>query len=646
MRRSFSALKAGNPVSRRSILLGLALIPPSAWWLAQIEYVRYSDTPTIPALFFHCIATLFLLRGFNTLLQRKWPKFAFSSQELLVVYALQVIGSNLAGHDQLQILFTTLAWVLYRATPENRWEQYIHPHLPKSLIPTDYSALDHLFRGNSSLYVEGNWKTWWLPLSIWTLFLLILVFTMYCLASLFRRQWDYERLTYPLAQVPLAVADPEGGTFRQWPFWLAFTLASGVEGLNLLHFLWPTVPGLPLGVRYFILPQRPWSAMGAIPICFYPFAFGITFLLPTQLAFSCILCFLFTRMELVLSEAFAWREPGGFPYVQEQGTGAYLAFALFVIWNARHHLRQIFQRTFRGQPLEDSEESLPYPLALLGSLAGILFLLGFLVLYGERWWVALFYLSLFFMLVLTCTRLRVEIGLPTIELYQRGTDDLLNQVIGTRNLTPRELTLHTLLFFENRTHRQFPMGHQLHALRLAQQGRLHLRSLTLPLLFASLLGILCAFWALLHVTYQTGLGSARFTGPANWAFGNEPWMKLASWLQNPSEPRWGAIGAYSFGAGITVLLAILRAKFLWWPIHPAGWVVASSFALMRLWLPLSITWLIKTLILRYSGLQGYRRAFPFFLGLVIGDFTFGFLRTLLDLTFHLYLPVDSGIGGL
>ena len=72
----------------------------------------------------------------------------------------------------------------------------------------------------------------------------------------------------------------------------------------------------------------------------------------------------------------------------------------------------------------------------------------------------------------------------------------------------------------------------------------------------------------------------------------------------------------------------------------------DSFALMRLWLPLFTSFVLKSLILRFGGLKGYRQALPFFIGLIVGEFTAGFIRTLLDLGFGLYLPVDSGIGGL
>ncbi|HEY3282061.1 MAG TPA: DUF6785 family protein, partial [Armatimonadota bacterium] len=67
-----------SAVSVRAVLLGLALLPPTAWWLIQVEYIRYSDTPTIAALFFHCIAGLVALTAMNALVRLRWPKAALS----------------------------------------------------------------------------------------------------------------------------------------------------------------------------------------------------------------------------------------------------------------------------------------------------------------------------------------------------------------------------------------------------------------------------------------------------------------------------------------------------------------------------------------------------------------------------------------
>ncbi|MGQ9524206.1 MAG: DUF6785 family protein [Armatimonadota bacterium] len=636
-----------KPVTLRSVLIGLALIPPTAWWLAQIEYVRYSDTPTIPALFFHCIATLLILTGINELVNRRSPRLALSRSELLTVYSLQVIGSNLAGHDVLQILFTTLAWVYPRATPENRWSEHIHPHLPRELLPVPGQALDALFRGGSSLYQTANLSAWLVPLAWWSGFVLALCVTMLCLASLLRRQWYAERLSYPLAEIPLALSDTKTGPLRQPAFWIAFGLAASIQFLNLAHTLVPSVPGFSLAPRYVQARTLPWSAAGSIPLCYYPFALGLTFLLPTQLGFSCWFFFLLSRLELVSAAALGYQGWDSFPYVQQQGTGAYIGYALFALYLAKGHLSHVF-RTILGWQESSLErgEPMPYRYAVSGLCAGILGMLAFLCHFGMRPEVATGYLVLFLAIVLTVARLRAEIGLPTIELYQRGADDMLLRAFGTKAMTNRELAMFSLCFWMTRTHRQFPMGHQLHAVRLAERTGLSMRGIVLGVLAATVLGIGSAFWALLHVTYQIGFGSAEFTGPADWAFGNEPWAKMSSWVQSPRQADHGAVGAYAFGAGMVFLLGALRARFLWWPLHPAGYVVASSFALMRLWLPLFVSWVVKSLLLRYGGLRAYRAALPVAYGLVAGEFTAGLIRTLADIGFSLYLPVDSGIGGL
>ncbi|HEY3284628.1 MAG TPA: DUF6785 family protein, partial [Armatimonadota bacterium] len=613
----------------------------------QVEYIRYSDTPTIAALFFHCIAGLVALTAMNALVRLRWPKAALSPGELLTVYTIVVIGSNLCGHDVLQILFTTLAWLYPRTTSENRWGELIHPSLPRHLLPAPGRELDALFVGGADPWSTGYWRVWLAPLGFWTLFMLLLAGTFFCAASVLRKQWDNERLTYPLQEIPLAIVQPDGALFRQPWFWIGAGLAGSLQLFNLLHSLWPAIPNVPLAPQYFSAPGPPWNAAGAIPICYYPFAVGLTFLLPTDLAFSCLFFFVLTRLELVASAALGFEmNADGFPYVQQQGGGAYLAYAVLVLLAARRHLAAALRQALHGDGEDDRDEPLPYRVAFLGMALGLAGLLVFLVTMGMRPVVAGAYLLLFLLLVLCVTRLRSEVGLPAIELYQRGADDMMIRSLGAATYTRRELTGEALLFFLNRTHRQFPMMHHMDTLRLGKRGGVEMRRFAGAILIATVAGILCAFWAMLTVGYHTGIASAHMTGPAGWAFGDDPWNRLASWLQSPRPGDPGAVAAYGFGAAVTGLLGLLRMRFLWWPLHPAGYVVGASFSLMRLWLPLFVSWTIKSLLLRYGGLRMYRRALPFFLGLVIGEFCAGLLRTLLDLGFGLYLPVDSGIGGL
>ncbi len=120
-----------------------------------------------------------------------------------------------------------------------------------------------------------------------------------------------------------------------------------------------------------------------------------------------------------------------------------------------------------------------------------------------------------------------------------------------------------------------------------------------------------------------------------WAFGADPWRKLRGWLIAPRDADVSSTAAYAFGLLFTLFLASMRTRFLWWPFHPVGYLVSGSFGLFRLWLPIFLTWLIKTLILRYGGLDWYRKARPFFFGLIVGDCVIGSIWTLIAIVFEI-----------
>jgi hypothetical protein len=279
-------------------------------------------------------------------------------------------------------------------------------------------------------------------------------------------------------------------------------------------------------------------------------------------------------------------------------------------------------------------------------MAGVAGLVAFAVGAGMSLTTALLFFALWLPIVVTVTRIRAEFGLPTIELYQVGADDILQNVAGGRAFSGRDLTAMTLFFWIARTHRQLPMPIQGDVLRIADRVGLRLRDVALVLLVAAAATIVAAFWANLHVVYQTGYDSAKFAPIIKWAFGDDPWNRLASWISSPRQPDPGRSIAYLFGTGFTLFLAAMRTRFVWWPFHPVGYLVSGSFGLFRLWLPIFVTWLIKSLLLRYGGLTAYRRARPFFFGLIAGEYSAAFARTIIDLAFNLHLPPESGVGGL
>ena len=157
------------------------------------------------------------------------------------------------------------------------------------------------------------------------------------------------------------------------------------------------------------------------------------------------------------------------------------------------------------------------------------------------------------------------------------------------------------------------MPHQLEGFKLAERVGITHKWLVFAMLFATLLGTLSAFWSLLHIVHQNP-GIIR----GAWTF-----SELQAWLSRPTSFDSPAFAFTGVGLTFSFLLMALRARFLWWPLHPAGYALAASWTMNMLWLPLFFSWAIKAILLRHGGLKTHQQAAPFFLGLILGEFIIG-----------------------
>src|SRR5919199_4932134 len=106
----------GKAVTLRSVLLCLLLLPVNAYWVVQMEIVRYSAHPTTISLFFNTIFILLCLTLLNRMVARVAPRAALQRGELLLVYSVLSIGSCVAGHDMLQVFVPMLTYSFKHAT--------------------------------------------------------------------------------------------------------------------------------------------------------------------------------------------------------------------------------------------------------------------------------------------------------------------------------------------------------------------------------------------------------------------------------------------------------------------------------------------------------------------------------------------------
>ena len=66
------------------------------------------------------------------------------------------------------------------------------------------------------------------------------------------------------------------------------------------------------------------------------------------------------------------------------------------------------------------------------------------------------------------------------------------------------------------------------------------------------------------------------------------------------------------------LLMLGRQRFSWWPIHPLGFPTSAVFGMM--FFSVFLAWAIKSVVMKYGGIQLYLRSRPFFMGLILGQF--------------------------
>lgn len=628
-----------------AFVVGLILIPITTRWLAEVEWVRYSDNSTTQALFPHGVAVLVFLIAASAGVRTVWPALAFGRREILLCYLMVAVGSHLAGHDMLQVLLSSIAFVIRQATPDNNWATIIHPYLRPWTIPTDGPGLRAFFEGGSSITGPGVADSWATPLAAWGLFTLVLCGVLFGLSNLLRRQWEDERLTYPIAQVPLGLTADNGRMMLDRLFLLGALIGAVPTIMNTIKHFHPLWPGMKVQVHYMPALEGVYGYAGALPVCWHPFAFGLAYLIPTDLAFSCWFFYLFVSWMRVVAAAMGFRDYNGFPYLGQQCTGSHIGLTLIVLMNARRHLGRIWREV--REPRETSgREAASYRTSLVLVLGGSLFLVWWLHAVGLRWSLSAVYLLLFLTFATAVSRLRAEYGLPTNELFRRGTDWVLLTTLGTRSLGRQELVGIGLMNWLGRTHRQLPMQVQTDMLEVARRSGLRMPTAGWAIGAATVMGILAANWSLLDVSLRTGIATAKMAGPANWAFGPEPWNDLNSWINDPKPGNLPQAGGFAFGALFCILLQKARTKWVWWPFHPGGFVVSASYGLPRLWIPLFFTSTGKGLLLRYGGHLAYVRVRPLFLGLIVGEYCAAVLRTLIDLIWKVYFRAESGIGGL
>lgn len=611
---------AERRVTRRGIALAMGMVvlmvgmTQAMTVRAQAADVGGSSPPVAPTYL------LFLWAFFLGVIPAGPRKrLRLSRQDVLLAYCAAMISGPIAHEYAIGFLIPHMVapYYFFADSSFHRW-------LPWWFGPRDPGVVRAFFLGSDG---RVPWGAWMVPGIAWMVLLAALFLVGHCGMILMRRQWiENERLAFPLAQIPLglttvaadgwAPGTRAAGGLRAPVFWVGLALPMILGLLSGLHRYSPAIPDLPLRpmLRYDFAAHAtpPWTGLGSLELRLSAWLIGIVALLPAEILLSGWVFFWVTKMEDVSALYFGATDlpsvySNQYPALYAQGAGAAYALAGLALWGSRRHLARMIRAAWRGEkvigsrqsavgnehrrPTADSRQQEPSDddfstprFAVLGLLFGVAVMIGWLWLAGMRWWVAALLVLLILGYFAIFARIRGEAGLSMgVILWPKMLDEVMLTLIGSKALLPADLTvLYSMrwLYFGPST--GGVMACQLESFKIAGEAGFRGRATGGVLLMVALLALPLAFAWTLHTYYGKGfllmpIGHRQLSmvgSQVYWSYAN-----LNDAMSNPTNTDWRGLMAMGTGAIVVLALAALRTRFLWWPLHPIGYMAANSWGM-------------------------------------------------------------------
>lgn len=612
---------------------------------------------------------------------RSWR---LEAHERAAIYGMLLVAALASSRGLVEKMLPLLVAPNYFASATNHWRELFFPQMKPWLVAFDPGGPPG--QSVARAYYEGlragepiPWAVWVAPVLAWSLLAGLVFFAFLCMASLLRRPWmEHERLSFPLAQLPLEMVREESGSFLRQPLtWLGFALPAIVYTLNGLHTWYPAMPYLEQPfVLNQILVDPPWNAVSWTPVYVSFAAIGLLYLVPGPLLFSLWFFFLLTRAQELVAAAYGY-QPAGMPFfppkrfIGYQTMGAYTVLAGYLLYTAWPHLRAALRTALRptrksaqgpgrGARSENEErlrrhrkaQSAPHPYSeprapssephaeaspqaeeLLServAFGGLLFSLVGMALWCSLaglsfGWALAQWVIYLFVVTLVLARSTAEGGLIATEVSFRPTDfyAMAGSIHGLGLTQMTGMAFMDAAWF--RDQRGLVLAGLLDAVRVGRGTGLGRRALLGTLAVALCLSTLCGGLFQLWLPYRRGalqFYDYLFQGNPIWGF-----QYYTGQWNNPES--LGGEGILFFGVGVVVTLALafLRALLPWWPLHPLGYALCGSWTMILLWFPCLVTWALKGALLRYGGMRAFVRFRPLFLGMILGEFCMAILWT-------------------
>ena len=612
-------------ITLRAVLLGLLTIAAMFYYFVQVgqrlnvgSYV-HSQFPM--AAWIPFVLWLFL----NVGLKRIWPRVALRRGELLTIFSMMWVVGTIPQRGWIDFWASILAAPTYFASPENRWAEIFFDYLPWHVFAdTSPRVIDPFWFG----LPEGMSIPWdgWVGIAFhWAGVSLAMVVFAFCLILLFQRQWvEEEKLSFPLAQMPLDLTRGMDGPrrmpdiFRSYLFWLGFGAVFVPILYNVGTYFIPGLPQIELYWKHYFVSSDDRLFWAYFRI--QPLVLAATYLCPVDILGSLVLFYLLAALKLGLMHRVGFSVGGftgifgeAYQILYMESYGALFCVGLWWIWLARRHLRGVWRQVRSGEG--SRAETARYRLAVVGLLLSASYVIGWAVSLGMNLPVAIGAFLLMTLTYFVTAKLVAATGFAYLfpNRPQIKGESFVVELVGSIYLSPRNLiafkTLTSRAFFGTFMIPAWPaITHHLRIFSFRRQPGW----VAGAVFVAFPVGFLVAAWATVELAYQEG-GMLFLGGKANLDF-----QIMAHLMNNRGPPTLGRWAVWLWGFLEAAGIALMRARFHWFPLHPIGLVFQFTFGTWLYWFSLCLILLVKLVLLRYGGVQAYQTGKPFFYGLGIG----------------------------
>ena len=632
--------RPGN-VTWRSVAVG-AVVAALLGIGAPYENLIISGSPlhfdySTPAAVFSFFIVIAVVSPALALLHRSWR---FTRAELVTIYVMGAVACTLPTNGLVCALLPQISSGVYYAGPENEWHVHVLLRIASWLMITDVRAVKWFYEG----LPHGTplpWLPWLRVMLAWAPMLLALYGAMTALMIIVRRQWvNYERLIFPLVQVPVAMIGEEeepGGIVSRFltnrVMWLGALVPILLYSVRALHNYYPVVPDVMAIWKYYYF----WGGNFRLRLSLSYAVVGFGYLLSTKLGFSIWVLGLLTSLEHAILLHFGI--PGtqkvmdsalGSAYLVYQGFGALMVLVVSTAWVSRGHLVDVWRKVWHNaEDVDDSDEILSYRQAALLLLVCGVVMATWLHQGGMSWWLAPCFLVITFALMLGLTRIVAEGGLAVTKTPIVPADVMVG-IFSANTLGPSNLGALGMSYSWAGGMRVTLMAAVIHGLKLAEYYvKENRRRLFFAIMLAAATGITAAACTVLLIGYKYGALNLSF-----WFFGERaatvPYSFLSYHLVNLDDIRPEFFGVAALGGAVQLLLTLASKMYLWWPIHPVAFPISAMWTAHHLMPSIFLAWLVKTLVLRHGGPVVYEKTRPFFLGLILGHYVAGGLWVVID----------------